>query len=131
MKEMGIRFIKIASIYFVAGIILGMVMGMSESFQYTSTHAHINLLGWVSMGLFGVIYHLFPHLATNKLATLHFWLHNIGLPVMVIGLIIFAQDNENLGIPFMSTGGTLVILATILFAVNCFSTLSKSKGKAS
>lgn len=123
---MGIRFIKIASVYFVVGIILGMVMGISESFQYTSTHAHINLLGWVSMGLIGVIYHVFPQLTAKKLANLHFWLHNVGLPLMVLGMVLFALDNESVAIPFMSAGGTLIIVATILFSVNCFLSLKKS-----
>ncbi|MVP00654.1 cytochrome-c oxidase [Paenibacillus lutrae] len=127
---MGIRFIKIASLYFVGGVILGIVMGMTDSFRYTSTHAHINLLGWVSMALFGLIYHVFPRSAIGKLATAHFWLHNIGLPLMLLGMIAFAAGNEGLGVPFMSAGGTIVVLATVIFAINMFVNLNKAQKEA-
>lgn len=121
---MGIRFLKIASLYLVAGVLLGMIMGMSESFQYTSTHAHVNLLGWVSMGIFGLVYHLFPKTAGTALAKAHFWFHNIGLPVMVLGLVFFAMGKAGPGIPFMGAGGLLVIVAAVLFSLNLFKNLS-------
>jgi cbb3-type cytochrome oxidase subunit 1 len=47
-------------------------MGVSDSFQFTSAHAHINLLGWVSLAITGGIYHIFPTAGENKLAKIHF-----------------------------------------------------------
>ncbi len=52
-------------------------------------HAHTNLLGWVSMMIFAVAYHVLPRfsgrpLYSNRLADMHLILSNIGL----IGLII-------------------------------------------
>lgn len=120
---MGIRLIKISSLYYVIGVILGMVMGMAGLYQFISTHTHINLLGWVSMTLFGLIYYVFPSLTKNKLAKIHFWLHNVGLPIMLIGLISFALRNNTLGIPLMSIGGILVVIATIIFAINLWQNL--------
>lgn len=124
--NLGIKLIKISSLYFVVGTILGMIMGMAELFQFTSTHAHINLLGWSSMTLFGLIYHAFPHLTANRLATVHFWTHNIGLPIMLLGLISFALRNNLLGIPLMSIGGLIIILAAILFTINIWKNLERS-----
>ena len=122
---MGIKLIKISSLYFVVGVILGMVMGIASVFQYTSTHAHVNLLGWSSMTLFGLIYHVFPNITKNKLAKLHFWIHNIGLPIMLIGLISFASGNHVIGVPAMSVGGLLVVIATIAFTINIWSNLKQ------
>ena len=77
---MGSRLIKISAIYFVIGVSLGLYMSIVHSYVLTSVHVHINLLGWVSLALAGIIYTLFPDLASTKLAKTHFWLHNITLP---------------------------------------------------
>ena len=57
---MGIRFIKIAVLYLAVGIGLGLAMGMTEKFTLMPVHAHVNLLGWASLALCGVIYTLYP-----------------------------------------------------------------------
>ncbi|PIC85284.1 cytochrome-c oxidase [Sporosarcina sp. P20a] len=120
---MGIKLIKISSLYFVIGVVLGMVMGMAGLYQFMSTHAHINLLGWVSMTLFGLIYHSFPSITKNILAKVHFWLHNIGLPIMLLGLIAFGLRYNAVGIPLMSVGGVLIVIATIIFSINLWKNL--------
>ncbi|WP_236561184.1 hypothetical protein [Pontibacillus sp. HMF3514] len=51
---MGIRFIELASIYFFIGIGLGIFMEMAHDHASMGVHAHINLVGWVSMALFGL-----------------------------------------------------------------------------
>lgn len=75
---MNLRFFKIAAVYFVIAIILGIIMGIRHDFSLTSVHAHLNLLGWVSMALFGTIYHLYPaagwQLPTSGCITLVFLL---------------------------------------------------------
>ena len=37
-----------------------MYMSITHSYDYASVHAHVNLLGWASLALAGVIYVLFP-----------------------------------------------------------------------
>lgn len=123
---MGIRLIKISSLYFVVGVVLGMVMGMANSFQFISTHAHVNLLGWSSMTLFGLIYHSFPSITHNALAKVHFWLHNIGLPIMLLGLVCYALRYNALAVPLMSLGGVLVVIATVTFSINLWRNLHSS-----
>jgi cbb3-type cytochrome oxidase subunit 1 len=120
---MAARFVKIAVVYFLIGTVLGLVMGSADQFQYTSAHAHINLLGWASLAIIGVIYKVFPEIADNKLARVHFWLHNIGLPLLVVSMVFFANDEESIGIPFAAVGGILVIVSVIVFLVNLFKRL--------
>lgn len=64
---MGIKFIKASVIYFLIGISLGIYMGVADLFQFTSAHAHINLIGWISLAITGVLYHIFPAAGENKL----------------------------------------------------------------
>jgi hypothetical protein len=49
-------------------------MGVNEDLQLVAVHTHINLVGWASLALFGVIYRLYPELAASRLALVHFWL---------------------------------------------------------
>lgn len=122
---MGKTLIKIAVVYFAIGVLLGMTMGIIHDFRLTSLHAHVNLLGWVSTAIFGVIYSIYPFVATTKLAKAHFWLHNLGLPVMMIGL--FCESfGISAGLPVMIVGSLAVVIGTLLFAINTIKTLNNS-----
>ncbi|OXM87008.1 cytochrome-c oxidase [Paenibacillus rigui] len=95
-----------------------MIIGISQQFQLATVHAHANLLGWVSLALSGIIYHLFPQAGASALGKWHFWLHNIGLPVMLVGL--YVEVLELASLPLIQIGGTLAILGIILFMLNVF-----------
>ncbi len=115
---MGVKFIKVAVIYFIIGVSMGMYMGITDHFVFTSAHAHINLLGWVSLAVTGLIYQVFPVAGNSKLAKVHFWLHMIGIPLLTISMIFFGLGNFSMGIPLSAVGGILVIAGVLVFVVN-------------
>jgi cbb3-type cytochrome oxidase subunit 1 len=119
---MGIRLIKISVIYFMIGVLFGLYMSMTHDYSFTPVHVHINLLGWTALTLAGIIYHLFPAVSATKLAKAHFWLHNIGLPLMMVGLIILISGNEGV-VPVIAAGGLLTTLAVLLFGYNVLTKL--------
>ncbi|HWL23614.1 MAG TPA: cytochrome-c oxidase [Ureibacillus sp.] len=122
---MGTRFIKIAGVYFVLAVTLGLVMGIIQNFAFTSVHAHLNLLGWVSMALFGLIYSVYKKAGETTLAKAHFWLHNIGLPIMQGSLFIeILTGNSSLTVGII-IGSLIVILGVLLFVLNLFINLSE------
>jgi cbb3-type cytochrome oxidase subunit 1 len=114
---MGLRFLKIAVVYLVLGAILGLTMGIRENFALAPVHAHVLLLGWASLGLAGVVYHLYPTASETRLARLHFWLHNLGLPVFMIGLGFLLTGAEAV-LPVVIVGAIAVLVGLILFADN-------------
>lgn len=114
---MGIKLIKIAAVYFVIGVLLGMYMSISHSYTYSSIHEHINLLGWASLALAGIVYYLFPATAESAAGKVHFWLHNIGLPIMMIGLFLLMNGAESVE-PVIAVGGVLVTLGIVVFLYN-------------
>ena len=116
---MAVKFIKISVVYFVIGVCIGMYMSMTEKFTFTPVHVHIILLGWMSMALAGLIYVVFPTAAKTTLVKVHFWLHNISLPIMMIGLAFLVSGVDKAG-PAVATGGTLMVLGIIVFAINIF-----------
>lgn len=112
------RLLKIAACYFVLAVCLGAFMGATEDFALVPVHAHLNLLGWVSLGIIGCIYLLKPHLAATRLAQAHFWLHNIGAPVMLIGVALIHTGNAELGGPIAGIFSIITVVGIICFAIN-------------
>jgi len=114
---MGIRFIKIAVLYLAVGIGLGLAMGMTEKFTLMPVHAHVNLLGWASLALCGVIYTLYPAAGETRLARIHFWLHNVGLPPLMAALAFLVTGHE-WAAPVVGILSMVVGAGILLFVVN-------------
>lgn len=120
---MGTAFIKIAAVYLLIGVGLGIYMGIVERFEYGHVHAHINLLGWSTTAAFGVIYHMFPKAGNHKLGKVHFWLHNIGTPLVLLGMFLFSINEPGPAFPMALGGSLIVLVATLVFVANVFMNL--------
>jgi cbb3-type cytochrome oxidase subunit 1 len=120
----GKAYLKVATVYFTIGVLAGLIMGIIHDFRFTSVHAHVNLLGWVTMALFGLIYHFYPNAANSKLAKTQFWLHNIGVPVMLGGISLQVLG-VSAALPPTIIGSLAVVIGVILFMVNVFKYVGK------
>lgn len=114
---MGLRFLKIAVVYLALGATLGLGMGISQQFTLAPVHAHLLLLGWASLALAGTIYHLYPGAAATRLARLHFWMHNLGLPAFMAGLALVLSQHA-WALPITVVGAVTVLLGLFVFATN-------------
>lgn len=88
------NFVRASLIWFGTGVLIGVSMAFwpAEALVYRTAHIHANLLGFVSMMIFGVAYHVMPRFSGNplhsrRLAALHLWVANIGLAMLVGGWI--------------------------------------------
>lgn len=88
-------FIRASLVWFAIGILLGLSMAFwpGEHIVYRPAHAHANLLGFVSMFIFGVAYHVIPRfvgrpLAGERWAMPHLWIQNAGLTLLVAGWLV-------------------------------------------
>ncbi len=112
---MGLHFLKIAVVYLVIGALLGLTMGITQKFVLVPVHAHVLLLGWASLALAGLVYHFYPAASTTRLARFHFWLHNIGLPLFMVGLGFLLTGNES-AFPVVLVSAIAIIVGLVLFA---------------
>jgi hypothetical protein len=111
--------IKLAMLYLLCGISLGIAMGASQNFTMRPVHAHINLIGWTTMALAGLIYTIFPKAGDSKLAAVHFWLFNLALPVMM-GSLAMALTGRMESIPFLVASEITLSAGVLAFAANIF-----------
>ncbi|KMY55581.1 cytochrome c oxidase [Bacillus sp. FJAT-27231] len=124
---MAIRLIKISVVYFAIGVLLGYYMSIVHSYELTGVHVHVNLLGWTALMLAGILYHIFPALAYNGIAKAHFWLHNLGLPIMMISLFLLLSTKSSSYTAGVAIGATLTVLGILLFVINVLKNLKSSR----
>ncbi|MEQ6389535.1 cytochrome-c oxidase [Bacillaceae bacterium S4-13-58] len=122
---MGIWCIRIAAVYFMVGVSMGIFMESAGDHTLVGVHAHINLVGWVSIAIFGLIYHFFPKLSQNWLGKLHFWAYNISLPLFMIGLANLLYGNEGL-LPLVIVGSNVLLVSVVLFVINILVNLRRT-----
>ena len=77
----------------------------------------MNLLGWGSMALMALIYKAYPDAAATTLAKVHFWLHSVGLPPLMIALAIMMTGNAAAG-PAVGILSIITGIGVISFCVN-------------
>jgi len=75
-------------------------------------HAHINVLDWVSLSLFGVFYKLWPEATEGSLAGLQFGLFNAGTVVQAIGVTLILPGDKSFA-PVAAGGSALLILGML------------------
>jgi len=117
MRGIDRLFLRIAVVYVLAGMALGIFMAMSEDHSQMPTHAHMNLMGWASMALYAVVYRVWPETAQSPLAAWHFWIANLGTLVVITGVAgIMAGYEERFG-PIAGVGAILSLIGMLVFAV--------------
>jgi cbb3-type cytochrome oxidase subunit 1 len=122
MHTISNNFLRLAVIAAVIGMIWGNIMGATHDHTTSSAHAHLNLLGWVSMTLYGLFYRVVPS-AAGRLAVAHFWINLLGVVIMIPSLaVILVQDPRFLPIAAITLplAGMLVLASMVLFAVIVF-----------
>ena len=113
MRGLSYWFFLSATLYVAAGMMLGIGMAASGDHTLASAHAHLNLVGWVSMGLYAVFYQAFPEIAEGRAAKLHFALATLGLWTMVPGITLAVLGRgEGLAI----AGSLTTLVSMLLFA---------------
>jgi cbb3-type cytochrome oxidase subunit 1 len=88
MPRVDISFLILSAACLVVGVCLGIYMGIKHDFQLAPVHAHLNLLGWSSLALFGVTYRSYPELAQSRTALIHFWLSAPSAVIFPFGIYL-------------------------------------------
>jgi len=111
MKASSLSF-QAAVLFVLAGMVWGLQMAISNDHSAFPAHAHLNLLGWVSLFLFGIYYRLNPALDVSRAALVQVSIWCVGTIVMAIGVGLVHTGHEA-GDPLAAIG-SLIILAGML-----------------
>lgn len=122
------NFIRSSLLWLGGGVLLGVWMAVSpQAIIYRPAHVHANLLGFVSMMIFGVAYHVIPRftgspLRSRRVAMVHLWVANIGLAGLVGGWLL-RPSMGGAGAAALMTGGIVSAAGAFLFIGNLWQTL--------
>lgn len=117
MRGVALWFFASGVIYVTLGMFFGIWMSASQDHTLSGAHAHLNLVGWVTMALFGVFYHLVPAAAETTLAKVHFALATVGIWFMVPGIALAIQGRTEVPViigSFATAASMLVFLFTVM-----------------
>lgn len=127
-------FIRASLAWFALGITLGLAIAAYPPWvAYRPAHAHMTVVGFLTMMVFGVGYQLLPRLFghalhSRRLAVAHWWLANVGLAGMVTGFFLQPHMGSR-SAPVTATGGLLFALGALGFVHNMWRTFDKADAR--
>jgi cbb3-type cytochrome oxidase subunit 1 len=123
------NFILVSIIYLGLAAVLGICMLADQTLlSLKFVHSHLMLLGWVSMMIYGVGYHVLPRFSGRplrhpKMGELQFWTANAGL----VGMLLFYALGVYTPSPVYRTlsilFGMVEVFSIFLFFYNMLATL--------
>jgi len=129
-EKWSLRLIRVAAIFGLIGTVLGSHMAGAGSYAFKAVHAHVLLVGWLSVFSWGVFYRIYK-VRAKKLVTLQGWTGIIGAIGLSAGMWLqFLKPfnvNEVFSLIFYIVGGTVLLISFALFAVITFMTEKEGK----
>ncbi len=129
-EKWSLRLIRVAAIFGLIGTVLGSHMAGAGSPLFRPIHAHILLVGWLSLFAWGVFYRIYK-VRAKKLVAIHGWTGIIGAVGLTSGMWLqFMQPfgvNETVSLILYIVGGTVLLISFALFVIITFLTEKQSK----
>ena len=129
MPRVSAAFFAFGVISVLIGMLWGMHMGEAHDFTLAAVHAHLNLVGWVTMSLYGTFYALTRETMSPTLAWLNFLVSGLGVLVMIPALAVFlGSGNDPKYVPWLVSGEGITVLGVLIFAVSVLRELLRRRG---
>lgn len=127
MPRVSAAFFVTGGLFVLVGMIVGMYMGANEDFRIAPAHAHLNLLGWVTMALYGGFYAFTAKTMSKRLAWTNYALSTVGVLVLIPALAMYLTTRSQALIPFLGTGEVLTVLSLLVFLISAFRELFRNR----
>ncbi len=103
---------------------MGSHMAGAGSMMLRAIHAHILVVGWLSLFAFAIFYRVYAIPKHSKLATLHVWTAFFGSFGLTAGMYIYYMKPEfipaTVQLLFYIIGGTILVVSFIVFTIMTF-----------
>ena len=112
MKNAPKMFFVAAAVFALFGMVWGIQMSASHDHSLSPAHGHLNLIGFVTMSVFGIYYALTPSAAHRRIAGLHFLLNTATVLVLTPGIALAISGQTEV---LAQIGSVLAVLSMLLF----------------
>lgn len=126
LKNYSTLLLRLSALFALLGAFLGSHMAGSGGFEFLTVHAHILVVGWLSLFAWSIYYKIFTP-AHATLAKLHVWSAVIGSIGLTSGMWFryvgpFGIDTAGtFSLIYFIVGGTILLLSFIFFTILTFS----------
>ncbi|MBM7097041.1 MULTISPECIES: hypothetical protein [Alteribacter] len=116
--------LRFAALFALVGTFIGSHMAGAGSYALRPMHAHILVVGWLSLFAFAVFYRLFPIPKDSKLAKVQVWSAIIGSITLPTGMyweqVITGGPLATFALIYYIVGGSILLISFVLFFVMTF-----------
>lgn len=124
-QQWSIRLIRFAAIFGLIGTFIGSQMSGNMDYSLRPIHAHVLLVGWLSVFAWGIFYKVY-RIKYKKLVAIHSVMAMVGAFGLTFGMWMYNLNPFQLHDTFVMIlfiiGGSILLLAFLLFAVITFFT---------
>jgi hypothetical protein len=114
----------------MAGMVLGMVMGITHNFLLAPAHAHFLLLGYIAIFLSALYYRTVPEAAASRLAPVQAVVSVVGAILFPIGIACVRLGDRARFMPVLTAGWLTVLTGMLLFAVIVYRSSASAEVRA-
>lgn len=118
MPRVSAAFFAVGALCVLMGMCWGIHMAMHQDFTLMPAHAHLNLVGWVTMSLFGTFYALTANTLSPRLAWANFVISGLGVIVMIPSLAMMLSTGDHKFEAFVAIGSILTVIGLLVFGVS-------------
>ena len=118
-------FLRFGVFFALCGMGLGIHMAATHDHVLAPLHAHVNLLGWVTMFLAGLFYFVRPE-CDGRMAKVHLTLAVVGLLILGPGLY-GVLTGLPWGEPAAAAGSMITLASMLVFAYVVFTAPARQK----
>jgi len=111
--EIDRAYVAIALLWAIAGMLLGLYMGIAADNKLLVMHVAMMLTGFVTLAIYGMIYRLWPALKKSPLARIQFWIAVLSAAGIIVGSYFFATSGS---VPLAAGASVVFIVSAVLMA---------------
>ena len=115
MKPLAARFFVAGLLVLLCGLALGFYMAIGDDSTLMPVHAHLNLVGFVAMTLYGLFYQVVPGATAGRWPIAHFWLALVAALCLPAGMALIILDHPGAGEPISFLGMVAMTAAALVF----------------
>ena len=112
MKDLSKWFFAAGALCALAGMAWGIQMSATHDHTLSPAHGHLNLIGFVTLTIYGIYYALTPDAAQSKLASIHLGISLLAVVLLVPGI---AMAISGAGETLAKVGSVVTIATMGLF----------------
>ncbi|MFG6119701.1 MULTISPECIES: hypothetical protein [Thalassobacillus] len=116
--------IRVSAIYAVIGAFIGSHMAGAGGYEFRAVHAHILVVGWLSLFAFAIYYKVFPIPKRSAMAAFQVWTAFVGSIGLTAGMWLYyvkpLEGMDTFNLIFFIVGGSVLMISFIVFAIMTF-----------